>query len=228
MRTTCLTTTVLLVALLSVNPATVASASDAVFPVSVENCGIATTYTEAPRRAFAMNQSATEIMLALGLQDRIIGTAFLDDAILPKFEDAYKAIPLRSIAYPSRDVLLIAQPDFVYAAYPSAFSSELPGMEDLLHSGTDSYLSPARCDNPPKVEPIEMVFREVLEIGRIFGVSDRAKELVAASRTDLAGTRKTLGTVKTPLRVFWWDSGMPPVAAGSCGSPNEILRMAGA
>ncbi|NOT27937.1 MAG: ABC transporter substrate-binding protein [Acidobacteria bacterium] len=229
MRTTCFTTTFLLVAaLLSVNSTPVASASDAVFPVSVENCGIATTYTEAPRRAFAMNQSATEIMLALGLQDRIIGTAFLDDAILPKFADAYKAIPVRSTAYPSREVLLKAQPDFVYAAYPSAFSSELPGMEDLLHSGADSYLSPSRCDNPPKVEPIEMVFREVLEIGRIFGVPDRAQELVAANRTDLAGVRRKLGTVKTPLRVFWWDSGMPPVVAGCCGAPNEILQMAGA
>ena len=229
MRTRCLTTTLLLAtALLSANSTPVATASDGMFPVAVENCGIATTYTAAPRRAFTMNQSATEIMLALGLEDRIIGSAFLDDAILPKFADAYKAIPVRSAAYPSRDVLLRAQPDFVYAAYPSAFSSEVPGMEDLLHSGAESYLSPSRCDDAPKVEPIEMMFREVLEIGRIFGVLDRAEELVAADRAALAAIRREIGTVRTPLRVLWWDSGMPPFVAGCCGAPSDITRMAGA
>jgi iron complex transport system substrate-binding protein len=120
------------------------------------------------------------------------------------------------------------QPDFVYAAYPSAFSSEVPGMEDLLHSGAESYLSPARCDNPPNVEPIEMMFQEVLEIGRIFGVLDRANELVAADRADLAAIRREIGTVSTPLRVLWWDSGLPPFVAGCCGAPSDIMRMAGA
>ncbi len=36
-----------------------------------------------------------------------------------------------------------------------------------------------------------------------------------------------LGTVTTPLRVFWWDSGMPPFVAGCCGAPDEILQFAG-
>jgi iron complex transport system substrate-binding protein len=39
-----------------------------------------------------MNQAATEIMLALGLHDRMVGTAFLDDSILPEFAEAYKTI----------------------------------------------------------------------------------------------------------------------------------------
>ena len=48
-----------------------------------------------------MNQPATEIMLALGLQDRMIGTAYLDDAILPAYADAYATVPVLAKEYPS-------------------------------------------------------------------------------------------------------------------------------
>jgi iron complex transport system substrate-binding protein len=231
MRLTSLTTTLLLITVIALGAAASnASSPDTVFPVSVENCGISTAYADAPKRAFTMNQAATEIMLALGLQDRMVGTAFLDDAILPEFADAYNAIRVRTIAYPSRDVLLGARPDFVYAAYPSAFSDEVPGMLDLLQSGTARYLSPSGCERRSRTssESTEMVFGEIRDIARIFGVLPRAEQLISAYRSDLESIRSQIGAVTTPRRVFWWDSAMPPFAAGCCGTPNEILRMAGA
>ena len=232
MQMTCLLTSVLLIAPIGL-AASISAASPADTPtrspVSIENCGSLTTYVDPPRRAFTMNQAATEIMLALGLQDRMVGTAFLDDAILPELAAAYNTIQVRTTAYPSRDVLFGAQPDFVYAAYPSAFSNEVAGMRDLLHSGTNSYLSPSGCRGPinPGPDSMEMVFGEIRDIGRIFGVLPRAEQLIAAYRADLAGVRDQLGTINAPLRVFWWDSAMPPFAAACCGAPGEILRLAG-
>lgn len=198
-------------------------------PVSIENCGTVATYAAAPQRAFAMNQAATEIMLALGLQNRMVGTAFLDDAILPELTEAYNTIQVRATGYPSREVLFGARPDFVYAAYPTAFS-DVAGMSDLLRSGTPSYLSPSRCSDQIRSRPdsMELVFGEIRDIGRIFGVLPRAEQLISAYQTDLAEVRNQLGTVDPPLRVFWWDNGMPPSVAGCCGAPSEILRLAGA
>ncbi len=199
------------------------------FPVSIDNCGTSTTYVAAPTRAFTMNQAATEIMLALGLHDRMVGTAFLDDSILPAFAEAYQTIKIRATAYPSRDVLFGARPDFVYAAYPSAFSDQAPGMSDLLRSGTHSYLSPSGCREHTSVPlaPMEMVFAEIRDIARIFGVLPRAEQLVATYRADLARVPDQLGPVDAPLRVLWWDSAMPPFVAACCGTPNEIVRLAG-
>src|SRR5262245_26782810 len=88
------------------------------FPVSIENCGITTTYVNVPKRAFTMNQAATEIMLALGLEDHMVGTASLDDEILPAFARAYDTIGVRTTGYPSGELLFEARSDFVYAAYP--------------------------------------------------------------------------------------------------------------
>jgi iron complex transport system substrate-binding protein len=231
MRTTYLPATALLIA-----PIALAAAASTAFPadtsrrlpVSIDNCGISTTYAAAPQRAFTMNQAATEIMLALGLQDRMVGTAFLDDTILPEFVEAYRTVEVRTTGYPPRDVLFGARPDFVYAAYPSGFS-EVAGMNDLLQAGTNHYLSPSGCRKQvtSSQDSIDLVFGEIRDIGRIFGVLPRAEQLIAAYRADLEAVHTQVGTVESRLRVFWWDSGMPPFAAGCCGSPNEILRLAG-
>jgi iron complex transport system substrate-binding protein len=237
MRLTWVTATLLLITViaLAATPSRASSSdtkpsADTAFPLSIENCGISTTYADAPRRAFTMNQSATEIMLALGLHDRMIGTAFLDDAILPEFADAYNAIEVRTTAYPSRDVLLGARPDFVYAAYPSAFGDEAPAVRELLETGTAGYLSPSGCErrNRSSSESTEMVFREIRDIARIFDVLPRAERLISEYRSELDAIRGQIGAVETRPRVFWWDSGMPPSVAGCCGTPNEILHMAGA
>jgi iron complex transport system substrate-binding protein len=159
----------------------------------------------------------------------MVGTAFLDDAILPEFAEAYNTIQVRTTAYPSRDVLFGAQPDFVYAAYPSAFSNQVAGMRDLLRSGTNSYLSPSGCRGQisPGPDSMETVFGEIRDIGRIFAVLPRAEQLIATYRADLEGVRNQLGPISAPLRVFWWDSAMPPFVAGCCGAASEILRLAG-
>ncbi len=43
------------------------------FPLTIENCGLTQTYAAPPQRAVTMNQHVTEVMLALGLQDRMVG-----------------------------------------------------------------------------------------------------------------------------------------------------------
>jgi iron complex transport system substrate-binding protein len=231
MRMTRLTSIVLPIALIGLLIATsTASFADTGFPVSIENCGIVTTYSHPPKRAFTMNQATTEIMLALGLQGRMVGTAFLDDAILAEFADAYQTIQIRATGYPSRDDLLEAKPDFVYAAYPSAFSEDVEGMRGLLRSGADSYLSPSGCEERDRSSPasMETVFGEIRDIARIFGVLPRAEHLIETYRTDLAAIREQIGAVNAPVRVLWYDSGAPPFVGACCGTPNEILRLAGA
>ena len=81
------------------------AAGKAAFNVAIENCGFTQTFTAPPERAVSLTQHTTEIMLALGLQDKMVGTAYLDDAILPQYEAAYKQIPVLSDEYPSREVL---------------------------------------------------------------------------------------------------------------------------
>ena len=70
-----------------------------------------------------MNQGTTEVMLALGLEDSMVGTAYLDDYIWPEVEEAYSKIAELGESYPNITTLLSEDTDFIYASYSSAFAT---------------------------------------------------------------------------------------------------------
>lgn len=199
------------------------------FPVTIENCGETVTVEQPPERAVTMNQGATEIMLALGLEDRMTGTAYLDDEVLPEHRAAYESVPVLAEEYPSQEVLLGAGPDFVYGSYVSAFEDEAAGDRSFLaDQGIASYLSPGDCRAEDGNVPITFddVFTEIREVGALFGVADRAEALVADSRERL--THAAEG-VPEDVSIFWYDSGTDaPYTAGCCGAPAMIMDAAGA
>jgi iron complex transport system substrate-binding protein len=208
-----------------------AIASQLVAPATIDNCGVSTTYAQVPARAVALNQAATEIMLALGLQDRLVGTAYLDDQILPEFSVAYRQIPVLAATYPSREILLAARPDFLYAAYPSGFDANGIGSRaDWKTRAVGTYLSPAACADKSRAPGVslETTFGEVRDIARIFGVASRAEKLIGVYRAELRAVRERIGASAAPLSAFWYDAGDPPQAGACCGTPNEILRLLGA
>lgn len=206
-------------------------AAQATSPLTIANCGVSNTYAKPPTRVVTLNQAATEVMLALGLQDRLVGTAYLDDQILPELAAAYAKVPVLAAQYPSREVLIAARPDFLYAAYPGAFGATGVGTRaDWKARSVDTYLAPAGCvdkTKPPGVS-LETTFRELREIARIFGVVSRADALIAGYLTELRAIRDRIGTLTSPPRVFWYDSRDPPQVGGCCGAPNEILKQLGA
>src|SRR5687768_2330521 len=69
------------------------------FPVTVSNCGVKTTFQRPPQRVVSLNQHATEVMLALGLERSMVGTGYLDDEILPEYRAAYDKVKVLSKEY---------------------------------------------------------------------------------------------------------------------------------
>lgn len=196
------------------------------FPYTVSNCGVKTTYQAPPKRAVTMNQHVTEIMLALGLEKSLVGTAYLDDAVLPAYRAAYDSVPVLAKEYPSKEALLAANPDFVYGGYSSAFAAkDGRGRDDLKRSGIDTRLNTEYC--PSGAPSVDDLYREVGEIGRTFGVPDRADKWVREARTTVAATEKRLkGTA--PVSVFVYDSGdKTAFTAGGKGIGNDLITRAG-
>jgi len=199
----------------------------------LDNCGFDTVFETVPERAVTMNQAATEIMLALGLEDRMVGTAYIDDVILPDFEEVYNAIPVLAETYPSQEVLFGADPDFVYGSYSSAFGDEAAGArEQLADLGIGSYVSPTACADrslrPEKVT-IEDVYGEIRDIAMIFDVEEHGEELIAELQAELDEINEILSEVDEPVSVLWYDSGTDDVYAGACcGAPAMIMELVGA
>ena len=44
------------------------------YPLTLDNCGTEVTFESAPERVVTIKSSTLELLLALGLEDRIVGT----------------------------------------------------------------------------------------------------------------------------------------------------------
>ncbi|MGK5674661.1 ABC transporter substrate-binding protein [Micromonospora sp. URMC 106] len=210
------------------DPATNSPSSAA--SVTLTNCGTPLGVVGPPRRAVTLNQPATEIMLALGLADRLAGTAYLDDAILPEHAAAYASVPVLSEEYPGKETLLEAAPDFVYASFHSAFGDEGVGDRAALAAlGIGTYLSPAGCpgQHRPGRLTVEDVFAEIRDIAAVFGVPERAEKLVADHRARIAAAAASLGGARD-VSLLWWDARTDAPSVGACcGGPNMIMSAVG-
>ncbi|MFI0487523.1 ABC transporter substrate-binding protein [Actinomadura sp. 9N215] len=200
------------------------------FPVTVTNCGVTTVYQRPPRRAVSLNQHATEVMLALGLERSMAGTGYLDDRILPEFQAAYDRVKVLSKEYPSYETLLAAEPDFVYGGWASTFEEkEGRGRATLKKAGIDTHLNVEECPKGPVT--MATVDEEIRTIAKIFGVPDRAERRIAALRAVLDRVKARLAApapAATPVKVAVYDSGDKTVlTAGGAGIGDEIIRLAG-
>jgi len=94
------------------------------YPFTYTDCGVEHTISAAPTKVVTMNQGVTEFMLAMGLQDHMAGTAYLDDAIWPRYKTQYNAIPVLASGYPTDAEIMAVNADFIMANYNSAFSEK--------------------------------------------------------------------------------------------------------
>ncbi|HLT62344.1 MAG TPA: putative F420-0 ABC transporter substrate-binding protein [Microlunatus sp.] len=195
-------------------------------PVTLDNCGTEVTVERPPERVVAIKSTAIEMLLALGLGDRIVGTAFADGPLPEAY--AGTELPVLAEKVPGREALLAARPDFVYAGWESNLTAQGAGdRAALAELGVPSYVAPAACKDPeyqPKPLTREVLEREMREIAEIFGVPERAEKLITEQRAELAGVRKD----PRQRTVLWYSSGKdtPYVGAG-IGAPQLIMESVG-
>jgi iron complex transport system substrate-binding protein len=204
------------------------SATAAFAPVTVDNCGTAVTVTTPPRRVVTIKSTATEMLLALGLQSVMVGTAFADGPVPGRVTAAYSAIPVLSDKVPGQEAMLAVQPDFVYGGWESNFSADGAGARPSLAAlGIGTYVSPAACKEAgymPDPLTFDGVFGEIREVARLFGVPDRAEALIASQKAALA----SVAPATKPTTALWYSSGTdtPYVGAG-IGAPQMMMTAAG-
>ena len=210
-------------------------------PVTVESCTAVQddegdvqtgtgsyTYSEPPSRAIALNQHVTEIMLALELQDHMVGTAYIDDEVLPQYQAAYESVPVLAEEYPSKEVILAKNPDFIYGGFRSAFEDDAAGSQEELNKlDIGTYLTKSIC-NTGSPDTMEDVYADIQNIGRIFGVTDRAEVIVKSLQQEVEQAATLIESSDAPLRVFMFDSGdEAPYTAVCCSMFTNMIETAG-
>ncbi len=193
--------------------------------VVIDNEGFPIEYKEAPTRAVSLNQHVTEIMLALGLEDSMVGTAFLDDEIYEPFQEAYEKIPVLAEQYPTKEQIVSVEADFLYGGWGSAFNEKnIATREELKEMGISSYLQSSSVNMAPTLDDI---YGDIRNIAKIFQVEERGEELIKKMNEDIEATTKKLPEVTDPLKVLVFDSGETDVFTAAQNFMNTLVTMAG-
>ena len=204
------------------------------YPFSLSNCGTDVTFEAAPQRAVTLNQTAAEILIRLGVGDRVVGSGYEIYQPPDDIAEQYRKIPqLSPHGQPVKhEKLLEAQPDFVYTSFSSFLTAAQAGEREQMHElGVPTYVTEFDCSYHVSVAGADfaMLYEEYRRLAKIFGLP-AAGEKLAADQQSVVDT--ALGTVEnkaTPLKVLWFYSTYDgtPWAAGPGGLPQHISDLVG-
>ncbi|MEU9861974.1 ABC transporter substrate-binding protein [Streptomyces sp. NPDC047971] len=204
--------------------------------VSVTSCGRQLSFAAPPQRAVALDQTSTETLLELGLQDRMAGTANLKTKIPARYQAAYAEVPVIAPKIATGEQLRSATPDFVVAGSADLYTGDRAGTREELGSlKVPTFVSAVDCpkQNPAGKTPFELLFSDYENLGKVFGAEERARALAADQRAAVATAGANASKVPQgadrPTVVYLYSvfNGMPYVA-GKTGLPSEMSRIIGA
>lgn len=207
-----------------------AAPPDADYPVTVTNCGRQVTVPAMPERVVSLHPSITELLIQLGLGERVVAQAqhSLGEPS-PELADEVNAIPsISSDTPPDKETLISEAPDLVLSGTEYEFNTEMgfAGYDDLAELGAASFVATGGCAERRSAGTVEDTFTDLQFLGQAFGVQDRADELTAAAREDLAEIAASIAD-RPPVRVaqVYVEGGKLYAIGGAI--EVDILRLAG-
>ncbi|GGX23776.1 ABC transporter substrate-binding protein [Streptomyces chryseus] len=207
------------------------------YPVTIENCGQKQSFDKAPQRVVTNDVGITEIMFALGLEDHMAGYVMPDDrgdlTSVP-WEDGYQKTKWLSKKTINKELVLDARADLVFAGWNYGFNEgEGFSPTELERVGIDSYLLSESCRNGRGkargvMPPLEALYADLRNLGKIFDVEDRAEALIADFRKQVAEAQAKAPKGADRPRVFLYDDGQDkPLTSGLYAGPHDIITKAG-
>ena len=186
------------------------AASTSLFPATIaDNAGRQVVVPKQPRRIVSLSASNTEILFALGLDDRIVGVDDYSD-----FPVAARDKPrVGGFASPDIERVVAREPDLVLAS-PIHVKMALP---DLERRGLTVVVVDAK--------DVRGVEESVRMVGRATGEQQAAEALAGQMKARMDSLESRLAGVK-PVRVFYELS--PSLHTAGAGTfVDDMIRLAG-
>lgn len=183
------------------------------------------TFTHIPERVIAANPNAGEELMALGLGDKIIATSYNNAQVAEEYRQEYEAKQsLTEEGQPSLEVVLNLEPDFIYGR-SSAFGKKGIASHDTLSE--NGIMSLSSIESYKLGADVEDVYQDFYNLGKIFGVEERAEEVVNEMKTRITTVEEKVEDVE-PVKVFNFDMEMD----GGAYTPgnnftSKLIRHAG-
>ncbi|MBN2897824.1 MAG: ABC transporter substrate-binding protein [Clostridia bacterium] len=167
----------------------VAQKEDAHYPVTIQTFNYAkepieVTFDKAPEKVFAVYQDSIETLLALGLEERIVACAGLDQDVKDEYKTAFESVNYLTEFSPDKESVIMLEPDFILSWY-SYFSDKKLGDVPYWHErniGTYMMMNSGAAAE----RTLENEYTDILNLGKIFNVEEKAEALVEEMKSEVA------------------------------------------
>jgi iron complex transport system substrate-binding protein len=206
------------------------------FPVKIENCGRELTFDQPPSHVIGLWQPSNELLLALGVQSRVIGFAGMYDKLPAEFDAAAKNVPalgtILTLNIPNREQMAAAKPDLIVTEGLNTFAFDpaqgFATVSELEQMGAQVFSSGSICDhrNTSAARGVESVYADLRALGALFGISPRAEALIARLR---AREQAVMAAVKSrpPVRVAFYNGDTDTVYVLNGAVWSDLMKKAG-
>jgi iron complex transport system substrate-binding protein len=221
-----------------------AHAAPTVYPLTLENCGSTLTFQHAPARTVTIGQAGTEMLYAMGLADKVVGTSLWFNNVLDKYKAQNDKIERLADNEPSFEAVIGKRPELVAVELEWMVGPQgAVGTREQFHElKIPTYLLPSDCEakdnlvgaDGTRLAPfsIDSIYKSVSQLAQIFDVQDRGQQLNDQLKASLAKSIATAqGTqLKDASALVWFSSAemdIEPFVAGHKGIPDFMLSTLG-
>ncbi len=201
--------------------------------VTVDNCGEPLVFDSKPERIVVHDMNMTDMAFALGLQDSIVGLTGITGwyKTSPDFDAQRGDIPELAPKYPTVENLVAVEPDMFFAGWYYGMKPGGDVTPDTLEPfGIKTMVLTESCIHLNKDRPeasMDLLFDDVLRLGTVMHVEDKANALVSGWKDQLAAIEAKTADLEKP-RVFLLDGPADaPFTAGKYAIPDAMIAAAG-
>lgn len=221
-----------------------AQAAPTVYPLTVENCGSSLTFQHAPTRTVTIGQAGTEMLYAMGLSDKVVGTSLWFNNVLAKYKAQDDKIERLADNEPSFESVIGKRPELVAVELEWMVGPQgAVGTREQFHElKIPTYLLPSDCEakdnlvgaDGTRLAPfrIDSIYKSVSQLAQIFDVQERGQQLNDQLKASLAQSIATAQgkQLKDASALVWFSSAqmdIEPFVAGHKGVPDFMLSTLG-
>lgn len=130
------------------------------------------TFDKVPERVVANTQGAAELMIRLGLTDKIVGVAALFGSVPEDIADEFKQIPVLAEGYVGKEVTIGATPDLVVGRGGLFEDADwgVGTVSSLNDMGIKTYVQSTSVPDAS----LDSLYQDITELGEIFNVQANA------------------------------------------------------
>ncbi len=138
----------------------------------------------APTRIVSGWTTSTELLLELGVGDGIVGRYNASSRNpSPAYADAEQQIPVIGESAPTKEALIAAHPDLIWADSDLFDGQQLPTIDQLAAEGIQVMILSRFCTDDATRATVRDVETDLDALGRILGIAARANQVKAGIET---------------------------------------------